>query len=366
MILMAVDHSSGFIARQHGTEYWNGAISVYTNSLAFLTRLVTHLCAPGFYFLLGAGMVWFQTSRLASGWTQAQVVRRMALRGLMVFLIAQFLENPILLVQGRLSPPLERFSKLTMAPPFDGSQAYLVIITLSCLGLVMMVGSLLLLLPPRGWLAVSIAGSIAVPLLLPASGKPESAWRAVLAAAGGADHAVVPYPLLPWLTVAAFGMFCGYLWQAHPAWRNRVGWLGLGMVVLACGLRYAGGWGNLVPARDASWIEFFNNVKYPPSCVFWTLSVGVDLLLLALLMRLPAFFKSPGSPLIVFGQTPMFFYVGHFYVLAAFAFGVFKTAGDFTMIYVMWVVVLAIMYPLCVWYGRFKLGKPPESIWRLF
>jgi hypothetical protein len=47
MIVMAIDHGSLFIAQQHSSESWNGEITVYHNVFPFLTRFVTHLCAPG-------------------------------------------------------------------------------------------------------------------------------------------------------------------------------------------------------------------------------------------------------------------------------------------------------------------------------
>ena len=28
--------------------------------------------------------------------------------------------------------------------------------------------------------------------------------------------------------------------------------------------------------------------------------------------------------------------------------------------------VLVALYPVCAWYGRFKLGKPKDSLWRMF
>ena len=44
----------------------------------------------------------------------------------------------------------------------------------------------------------------------------------------------------------------------------------IGTLLLLTGffLREAGGWGNIRPQRDLGWIEFLNNVKYPPSLVF--------------------------------------------------------------------------------------------------
>jgi hypothetical protein len=75
------------------------------------------------------------------------------------------------------------------------------------------------------------------------------------------------------------------------------------------------------------------------------MALGIDLLLLAMLIRLPDVVKSRPSPLIVFGQTPLFFYVAHFYLLAALAFAIFKEATSLQMAYVIWVVILAVLYP---------------------
>src|ERR1051325_1284128 len=64
MVAMALDHANFFVAREHPSpEFWNGSFPFYPNALAFLTRLVTHLAAPGFFFLMGAGMVLLAESR---------------------------------------------------------------------------------------------------------------------------------------------------------------------------------------------------------------------------------------------------------------------------------------------------------------
>jgi uncharacterized membrane protein len=312
MIFMAIDHTNAFVSRQHSSEYWNGAISTYDTSFAFFTRWITHLCAPGFFFLMGAGIYWFASSRQDAGWTQGQVARRTASRGLAIFLVGQFFEGPLVFIMSHFKAPLISLSHRVKAPPNDASSLIWAFITLSGLGLAMMLSSLLLRLRPAFWLLASAACITA------------------------------------------------------PEARNRVWIWGLGLLATGLILRAAGGWGNIVPARDATWIEFFNNVKYPPSLVFWTIAVGVDLLLLAALMRLPEKLLSPKSPLMVFGQTPLFFYVTHFYVLAIIGFTFFQEAAPLEVTYAVWLVLLAIMYPLCNWYRSFKMQKPPESLWRLF
>src|SRR4030065_2486614 len=74
--LMALDHANYFIARQHPTgEMWGGPYPVYTDTLTFLTRFVTHFCAPGFFFLMGVGMAIFALSRQGQNWSKWHVIR---------------------------------------------------------------------------------------------------------------------------------------------------------------------------------------------------------------------------------------------------------------------------------------------------
>lgn len=60
MIAMALDHANLFIAHGHSRpEMWTGAFPTYTDPLTFFTRAITHLAAPGFFLLMGAGMILF-------------------------------------------------------------------------------------------------------------------------------------------------------------------------------------------------------------------------------------------------------------------------------------------------------------------
>ena len=367
MMIMAIDHASALIARQHASEFWAGAMSAYSSAFPFLTRWITHVCAPGFFFLMGAGVYWFAAARQEAGWSQATAMRRTVLRGFALFLTAQVFETPVMFLQGLLKPAKVSLNQISSPPPNDGTALYWGLITLSGLGLVLMVCGLLLRLRPWIWLLVSALCLLATNSLLPASGKPAGWWEAVLLTPGLAQHLIVIYPVIPWLAGAAAGMYFGYWWRGNPVQANRRVWI-LGAVLLVAGLavRAAGGWGNIRLPRDAGWIEFFNNVKYPPSLVFWTVSLGLDLLLLGLLIRLPEKVKSERSPLIVFGQTPLFFYLAHFYLLAIFAFAFFREPASLEGMYAVWAVALVVLYPICAWYRKFKMTKPRESLWRLF
>lgn len=368
MILMAIDHSSAFISRQHSNEFYNGAISIYSSTPAFLTRLLTHLCAPGFFFLLGASIYWFAASRRLAGWSESQILRRTVLRGFVLFLTGQILETPVLYLQTLLSPAAERLSRLPMPPPNDASSLSWGFITLAGLGMVSIFCGLLLPLRPSLWLAVSALCTLATHTLLPTNNQPGPIPFALLLSPGLTQHVVVVYPAIPWLAVASFGMFFAHSIQqkqspgsGFPVWR----W-GLALTLLALTLRLTGAPGNLTLPRDSSWIEFLNNVKYPPSLVFWTLSVGVNLLLLAAIQRLPAALQSPRSPLMVYGQTPLFFYLTHFYLLAAIGILFFPIAPPLAASYAIWLLALVLLYPLCLFYRAFKSSQPQQSFWRLF
>ena len=68
IVFMALDHANYFIAQQHSSgEHWGGVLPAYTDGLAFLTRFITHLSAPGFFFLMGVGMVLFAQKRSQTG-----------------------------------------------------------------------------------------------------------------------------------------------------------------------------------------------------------------------------------------------------------------------------------------------------------
>lgn len=367
MIFMAIDHASAFIARQHASEFWAGAMSAYKSAFPFLTRFITHLCAPGFFFLMGAGTYWLAAARREAGTPESAIMKRTMWRGIAIFLTGQVLETPVLFLQSQLKPAKVSLNVITAPPPIDGSALYWGWITLSGLGLVMVVCGLLLRLRPWVWLVVSGLCVIATNSFLPASGKPDHWWTVALLAPGLAQHLLVIYPVIPWLAGGAAGMYFAYWWRGNPdAAGRRVWMLGAVLVLVSLTLRAAGGWGNIRLPRDGSWIEFLNNVKYPPSFVFFTLFVGIDLLLLALLVRLPASWKSERSPLIVFGQTPLFFYLTHFYLLALCAVVFFKEASSLEFAYVMWAAVLVVLYPVCAWYRGFKLTKPRDSLWRMF
>src|SRR5262245_57586202 len=90
MAVMALDHASAFIAHRHSFEFWSGDITRYDSALPFLVRFVTHLCAPGFFFLMGCGMALLSEIRREQGWNHGRIAGFYLRRGLLLVGINQF------------------------------------------------------------------------------------------------------------------------------------------------------------------------------------------------------------------------------------------------------------------------------------
>ena len=92
MILMALDHCAYFVAKAHPSEFWGFALPAHDGWISFLTRWITHLCAPGFFLLMGAGIALLGASRTRSGWSTGRIARHLAVRGFILVIIGQTIE----------------------------------------------------------------------------------------------------------------------------------------------------------------------------------------------------------------------------------------------------------------------------------
>ncbi|MGD9905144.1 MAG: heparan-alpha-glucosaminide N-acetyltransferase domain-containing protein [Vicinamibacterales bacterium] len=106
MVVMALDHVGLMVGRFHSQEMWAGAWTRYDAALPFLTRFITHVCAPGFFLLMGAGLALMAESRAQQGWSSARVTGAIVTRGLLLVAVATFLEVPAFLVATLSGPSL--------------------------------------------------------------------------------------------------------------------------------------------------------------------------------------------------------------------------------------------------------------------
>ena len=357
MIVMALDHANLFIAHGHPRpEMWTGGFPTYSEPLAFFTRAVTHLAAPGFFWLMGAGMSLFADARRNIGWSERAIVRHLVVRGVILILLQIVVEDPAWLFGQNL-------------PLTPDAQIYLGV--LYGLGGALILGSLLLRLNPRalfGISAVLLLGAEVVIRFLPAQAAQFAPWTQMFLLPGGTRAVSVLYPILPWLGVTTFGMAFGKWFVQSPenAYRRAL-YFGIAFLVAYFPLRALNGFGNIRAQIGAGWIAFFNNVKYPPSITFLLLALGIDLtLLFAFSRNALSLVTRPASPLMVFGATPLFFYLAHLYLYGFIGRTFFPHGTGIPAMYPYWLGGLVILYPLCWLYRKFKNSTPPDSIWRFF
>jgi uncharacterized membrane protein len=92
MIFMAWDHVSGFWnPGKMGSEGLRGYFPYVADINQFYLRLLTHVCAPAFMFLAGASMALSTRKRLDRGEGQWSISKRLATRGMIMWLLAIYI-----------------------------------------------------------------------------------------------------------------------------------------------------------------------------------------------------------------------------------------------------------------------------------
>ena len=347
MALMAIDHASIFVRRWHPFETWDQPLPAYPSLAAMLTRLATHPCAPGFFFLMGAGMILLLEARRKDGWSDRKVLAHLALGGLLFITLEQLIVDVV--ISGRMTP-------------LDFS-------ILAGLGAAMLLGIPFLRLHGRTQ-ALLGAGIILVMQILPG-------WLLnadlgaltpirLLLLPGSVGSAYVLYPPIPWLGVSLLGMAFarGLLLDPRRTYRFALAG-GLASLALFLPLRLLGGFGNLRMPDGQTLIDFFNLVKYPPSLTFLLLSLGIDLVLLSLLARATHALATFARPLVTLGQAALYFFVAHWFIYAVIGNSLFPRPSGLLATYLVWIVGLVALYPICKAYEGFKHRMPVASVWRM-
>jgi uncharacterized membrane protein len=352
IVFMALDHANYFVSQKHSpSEIWDGVYPVYYSTAAFLTRWVTHLAAPGFFFLMGVGMLMFARSRQARGWGKWAITRHFLIRGAVLIALQLLIVN----------------RAWELSPQGWGLQIYIGV--LCALGGTMILGSLLLWLKPPLLIGLTLALFVGVEFLHPGLGM----WNAIshdpvnviLIRPGGDANLWSYYPVLPWLELVTFGMVFGHWLREDPRQAfNRAWKLGAAFLLAFVVVRYFDGFGNVRPRMSNSWIDVLNPVKYPPSMAFTLMTTGVNLIVLWLFSLANERMQRVFRPLVVFGQAPLFFYVLHLFLYLGIGLLVSPNGTSLPIMYPFWLLGLLILFPLCLWFGRFKHRQPANSILR--
>jgi uncharacterized membrane protein len=349
MVLMALDHSSGeFNAGRlisDGAFLYEPGTPLPTGQ--FLTRWLTHLCAPTFVFLAGVALAFSIGRRVERGETAASVDRYLLLRGLIIV-------------------AAEAVPSYFWMPP--GKYLFQVLYA---------IGTAYLLMIPLRRLPVKVCAWFALGILLLGEAVAAAAgwgpgdqapWLATLLLTGGPRGAlIVAYPTLPWLAMLLLG------WVGGHALRRRGGGepvlrsgellrTALALLAVFMLVRAANGYGNFGLLREGhSLVQWLHVSKYPPGISYVALELGLMSLVLAGLTWLGErglFAVRGDDPLVTFGQTPMFFYLLHIPLLAFMgeALGVQHELG-LGAAYGFAVVVSALLFLPCVWYRRQRASR---------
>ena len=368
MVVMAIDHVSFMVGRFHSGEMWAGLWTRYASPVAFLTRFVTHFCAPGFFFLMGVGISLLVDARGKQGWAAGRISRFVRIRGLLLVLVSFLLEIPawlIGLISSRAATPIGPEAVI----PGDGPPMF-VFTVLVGLGLAMALVSALIRFRSIVWAVLAVGALLASAVLTPgAEGLtvPHGFLTRLLLIPGLTHHVWVQYPVIPWLGITALGVLFGR-WIVHDRANAfaSLPWIGVGALVAAITLRACGGFGNLRVPRDASWIEFLNFIKYPPALVFTLFTLGVNALVLASLDGLRARLGRIGRTLQVFGQAPLAFYLAHLWLYALIGAAAFRDGAGYLTVYLVWGLSLWPLYVVTRRYRDFKQATTVDSYWRMF
>jgi uncharacterized membrane protein len=345
MVIMALDHTRDFFS----TTGFNPR--EVTDPLLFLTRWVTHFCAPTFILL--AGLSAFLYGR---GKSLGELSRFLLVRGLWLILI----DLTLIKFGWRFELDLYRLSA----------------------GVIFVIGASMVALSALIWLPRWAIASLALLMIAGHNlldnvraedlGEASGAWHVLhepgLVPLGDSVTLYILYPLVPWIGVMASGYLLGPVMQLDQGKRQRI-LLAVGAAI-AVGflvLRITNVYGDPTPwTPQDTWLStilsFFNCEKYPPSLLYLMMTLGTALILLALFEQVRG---ALASFLSTFGRVPFFYYVVHIYLIHALAVatafaitGALATTPEInfslTGVYIVWLMVVVLLYPICHWFSELK------------
>lgn len=351
MVLMTIDHASETFNRDRvftdSVMFWKPGSGLPVAQ--FLTRWMTHLCAPTFVMLAGVSLAIAVENRRAKGDSARSIDRYILVRGALIVAFELLWMSPVMLEPGRIL--------LQVLYAIGGSLMCMALLRRLSDRALASLGFAIVLL---GELGVGALSALHVDKTIPA---------AMLLVAGFfyQGRFIAAYPLVPWLGIMMLGWVLGrrlLVWRAArvDAARAPKVLATFGVVALATFLVVRGidGYGNMLLHRDdGSLVQWLHVSKYPPSITFSALELGIASLLLAALFVITQKRPEAGGPLRVFGQVALFYYLLHIHLmhLAAWVLGVRDKLG-LVSCYVGALATLAVLYPVCRAYRSYKASHP--------
>ena len=357
IIIMALDHSRDFF--DENSLQFSATNLDKTYTALFLTRIVSHLCAPTFVFLAGISAYLFTKYR-----SRSHAFVYLFARGIWLVIIDMALISPVW---------THEIGKWGLD-------------TLSAIGFGLIFLSILLPLSRKSIFYIGVFILLFHNIL----DNHKSAglfcfgqfWY-LLHERGPLPFGLygqVNYPILPWvgLMLASYGI--GNLFDSQRDWRPTTIIYGSVMLIFFVVLRFINVYGDPAPWKSypenlLTFLSFINLNKYPPSLDFILFTIGVSLLGLSFVQRLGGKIY---NILVVYGRASFFFYITHLYLLIIFVL-LFESAkgnsydkviayisGDDLKInygagligsYIFWILTIVSLFPLVRIFGKLKKQK---------
>ncbi|WP_430467710.1 DUF1624 domain-containing protein [Winogradskyella ouciana] len=368
MVIMALDHVRDY--SNTGYMFADPTNLETTTPILFFTRWITHFCAPVFVFLAGTSAFLYGSKKASKN----QLAKFLFTRGLWLVVIELTVVN--------------------LAWTFDIGFGVHIFQVIWAIGICMMFLAALIYLSKKILLALGLVivfGHNLLDGITQEGTEPLSLlWYYVhqfnfQVINDGQGMLAIAYPFLPWLGIMILGYCFGYFYTKGFNASLRRKWLlrlGFGAIILFVSLRFLNVYGDLAPwsyqdTTTKTILSFFNTTKYPPSLLYTLMTLGPSLLFLYAIESVK---NKVTDFLIVFGRVPFFYYILHLYLIhiigmiglsiqgydwreliltpARFMSGyLFDKGFDLWVTYLIWVLVIALLFPICKRYMQYKANN---------
>jgi uncharacterized membrane protein len=371
MIIMALDHVRHFF--HHDAYLFEPTDLTQTTPILFFTRWITHFCAPVFVFLAGISAYLYGVKK-----SRKELANYLFTRGIWLVFAELFI--------------------IGFGQTFNPSFSFFNLQVIWAIGIGMIALSGIIYMKRPIILAIVIlllAGhNFLDSVHLPGHGIGTFAWSVLHESSRfsfGRFNILVLYPVIPWIGILTLGYYLGFLFSSHCDAEKRkmvllvLGFIATELFLLLRTLNMYGDAAHWINQKNAifSMLSYMNVTKYPPSLLYILMTLGPAMIFLALAEKpLNSFTKKVA----VFGRVPFFYYVVHIYLLHLFAmFGAvlsgyhwsdmvlttrinlepgLKGFGfNLSSVYLIWIGLILILYPVCKWYDQYKRAHLSTSWW---
>lgn len=348
MILMVLDHTRFFF---HVTAVINNPEDLTTTTPAlFMTRWVTHFCAPVFIFLTGTS-AFLYAQKTGS---KKMLSKFLLTRGLILI----FLELTV----------------FKFAWEFGYSTGNFTLLVIWAIGITMIFLAGMIYLNKRILLVLGLLTVFGHNLLDPVSFSEgtfaDALWKLLHVRGwfplGENSGVFVLFSVLPYFGLVMLGYCLGELYAPgveSSKRRSVLRWIGFACCLIFILLRFMNSYGDpkpwsIQPDGVFTVLSFIATTKYPTSLLYLLMTIGPALILLSYTEKISGWLN---DKILVIGRTPMYFYLWHLFLIhgSAMIFGM--NTHSLLTVYSVTFAITVILYFLCRQYGNYKFAHPEKN-----